>query len=152
MPGKGLVTESFQHQLNALFAMRERLTNKVVAKALAEDGCRISTPYLSQLRRGRRRYPSDEVVAALARFFGVAPESFFESPGETGVVHGQESDRALVHRIEAVRLRELAVLVVDLSPDSVELLVVMSERLRMSEKLPRVPVDVALGAGVSASS
>ncbi|WP_415394217.1 transcriptional regulator (plasmid) [Rhodococcus globerulus] len=140
--------QSFQYQLNALFATRERLTNKGVAKALAEGGCRISTPYISQLRRGRRRYRSDEVVAAFARFFGVAPEYFFESTSDTGFVHGQESDRALVRRIEAVPLRELAVSALDLSPDSVELLVVMSERLRMSEKLPRVPVDVALGAGL----
>lgn len=71
----------FQLQLNTLFnASKSRLTNRKVVNALLTRNCQISAPYLSQLRTGTRQNPSDEVVGALADYFGVTPAYFFTTP------------------------------------------------------------------------
>lgn len=62
----------FRDQLNRLIDTHpKKLTNGTVVKGLAERGCVISPPYLSQLRTGARTNPSREVVDALASFFDV---------------------------------------------------------------------------------
>ena len=72
------MTDSFKDRLNALYpATAPRLTNAQVVEALSQRGCKISTPYLSQLRSGVRTNPSEQVVLALADYFGVAAEYFF---------------------------------------------------------------------------
>jgi transcriptional regulator with XRE-family HTH domain len=72
------MAQRFSQRLNALFeSAPNHVTNAMVVRSMTEDGCRISTPYLSQLRTGVRTNPSPEVVAALARFFEVTPDYFF---------------------------------------------------------------------------
>ncbi len=72
----------FAARLNKLFETvhppgRKPHTNAEVAAALTASGHPISKPYLSQLRSGQRTNPSDETVAALAKFFKVKPDYFF---------------------------------------------------------------------------
>ena len=60
----------FRTRLNELFAAAgPNLTNAGVVRGLLDHGCRISKPYLSQLRRGHRSSSAGEVVTALAAFF-----------------------------------------------------------------------------------
>ncbi|OYD61144.1 hypothetical protein BDB13_6089 [Rhodococcus sp. OK302] len=134
----------FQRQLNTLFYARGRPTNAVVAKALAANGHPISTPYISQLRCGKRTFPSGKVVASLAKYFDVPPEYFFAATNDAGNMYSPEADRQVLHQLEADHLRELGSLAVDLSPASLDLLVKISEQLRLSERLPRVPPDATL--------
>ncbi|MDE8649700.1 helix-turn-helix transcriptional regulator [Rhodococcus qingshengii] len=76
----------FRTRLNQLFAAADpNLTNAAVVRGLVEHGCRISKPYLSQLRRGHRASPSDEVVTALADFFGVSRGYFFTALSRAGM-------------------------------------------------------------------
>ncbi|WP_372939703.1 PAS domain-containing protein [Mycolicibacterium sp.] len=57
-------------------------TNSEVLRALADRGVYISAPYLSQLRRGNRKRPSEATVNALAEFFGVLPVYFADTYDE----------------------------------------------------------------------
>jgi len=137
------MSNQFNDRLNSLFETADfHVTNAMVVRGMTEFGCRISTPYLSQLRTGVRTNPSPEVVAALAHFFNVHPDYFYTPSDHTPpTVSGGEADLSLLEQLHNVRLRNLTARVVDLSPSSQDLLVEMAENLRSSENLPRVPPD-----------
>lgn len=137
------MSSTFNDRLNVLFETADfRVTNAMVVRGMTEYGCRISTPYLSQLRTGVRTNPSPEVVAALAHFFKVQPDYFYgpsdQLPAEDST---GEADLSVLAQLHNVRLRNLTARVVDLSSSSQDLLVEMAENLRSSENLPRVPPD-----------
>lgn len=137
------MSNQFNDRLNSLFETADfHVTNAMVVRGMTEFGCRISTPYLSQLRTGVRTNPSPEVVAALANFFNVHPDYFYAPSDQTPpAISGGEADLSLLEQLHNVRLRNLTSRVVDLSPSSQDLLVEMAENLRSSENLPRVPPD-----------
>ncbi|WP_194815726.1 helix-turn-helix domain-containing protein [Nocardia sp. XZ_19_385] len=133
---------TFSQRLNKLFETvrppgRKPHTNAEVAAALTASGHPISKPYLSQLRSGRRRNPSDETVAALARFFKVKPDYFFNNAYARKVDH----DLELLSQLQGYGLRRLSARAFDLSEDSQNLLTSLAEKLRASEGLPEVPPD-----------
>lgn len=130
----------FQTRLNELFAAsNRRLTNVAVIAGLLEYGCRISKPYLSQLRNGDRSNPSDEVVGALANFFGVSPGYFFTIPwnGDRHLAHAE--DAAVIEQLADQNLRQLLLAANGLSETSVELLSKLAARLRISDQRRKVP-------------
>lgn len=133
---------SFADRLNKLFDTvhppgRKPHSNAEVAEALASAGHRISKPYISQLRSGHRTNPSNETVAALARFFKVKPDYFFDPMYEARV----DRDLEVLAQLQGYGLRRLSARAFDLSEDSQNLLAAMAERLRTSEGLPAVPPD-----------
>nr|WP_296765433.1 helix-turn-helix domain-containing protein [Rhodococcus sp. (in: high G+C Gram-positive bacteria)] len=133
---------SFASRLNTLFETvhpqgRRAHTNAEVAAALAEAGHRISKPYISQLRSGHRTNPSSDTVAALARFFKVKPDYFFDHVYEAKV----NRDLEILAQLQGHGLRRLSARAFDLSEDSQNLLSAMAEKLRTSEGLPAVPPD-----------
>ncbi len=72
---------TFAERLNRLFASvyppdSEPYTSEDMVRALELRGTRISAPYLSQLRTGQRRRPSQQKMEAIADFFGVHPDYF----------------------------------------------------------------------------
>lgn len=110
------MTDSFKDRLNALYpATAPRLTNAQVVEALSQRGCKISTPYLSQLRSGVRTNPSEQVVLALADYFGVAAEYFFGPTPRQDPELIPEEDRSVVEEFHDSELRSLAIKAVDLS-------------------------------------
>ncbi|MDJ0393356.1 helix-turn-helix domain-containing protein [Rhodococcus sp. G-MC3] len=132
----------FAARLNSLFNAvhppgRKPHTNADVADALAETGHQISKPYISQLRSGQRTNPSDETVAALARYFKVKPDYFFNDIYAAKI----DNDLELVTRLQGYGLRRLSARAFDLSEESQNLLSSMAEKLRASEGLPEVPPD-----------
>lgn len=132
----------FREQLNRLIDTDpKKLTNGTVVKGLAERGCVISPPYLSQLRTGARTNPSREVVDALAGFFDVPPGHFFivSDPMKADEVRAQ--DARVVGRIGDPGIRALLTLPSDLSEDSQDLLVGLAAKLRLSDQLAMVPPD-----------
>ncbi len=132
----------FAARLNKLFSIvhppgRRPHTNAEVADALAGSGHQISKPYISQLRSGQRNNPSNETVAALARFFKVKPDYFFNDIYAAKVDH----DLELLAQLKGYGLRRLSTRAFDLSEESQNLLSSMAEKLRASEGLPEVPPD-----------
>lgn len=142
MVGRVADKDVFQVRLNELFtAADRRLTNAAVAKGLLTRGCRVSTPYLSQLRTGVRTSPSDEVVGALADYFGVSPGHFFTVPwtGDRALVEAQDADT--VDRLDDQELRQLLQAANGLSATSLELLLNLATKLRISDQRRKVPAD-----------
>ncbi len=132
----------FAARLNALFDTvhppgRRPHTNADVADSLAASGHQISKPYISQLRSGQRTNPSNETVAALASFFKVLPDYFFDDIYAAKIDH----DLVLLAQLQGYELRRLCTRAFDLSEESQELLSSMAEKLRTSEGLPAVPPD-----------
>ncbi|TSE00383.1 helix-turn-helix domain-containing protein [Skermania sp. ID1734] len=132
----------FTARLNQLFETvhppgRRPHTNAEVAAALTAAGHPISKPYLSQLRSGQRTNPSKETVHALARFFKVKPDYFFDDIYANRI----ERDLTLLTQLEGYWLRQLSVRAFDLSEESQNLLTALAEKLRSSEGLPAVPAD-----------
>jgi len=132
----------FQTRLNQLFAESDRrLTNSAVAKGLLAQGCRISVPYLSQLRSGVRAGPSDEIVPALAEYFSVSPGYFFTIPVPAGHARAQAPDAAILERLDDPVLRELLEAANGLSTTSLGLLATLASKLRVYDLRPAVPAD-----------
>ncbi|TSE00398.1 helix-turn-helix domain-containing protein [Skermania sp. ID1734] len=126
----------FATRLNRLFDMaqpvgRKPITNSEVVKALAASGHHISNPYLSQLRSGQRTNPSEATITALARFFKVRPDYFFDDEYADTTEH----DLRLVNQLKNRALRQLAVLAFDLSEESRHMLGALAEKLRQTEGL-----------------
>lgn len=138
---RGIDGDVFGRQLNRLFRRAGRqLTNLAVVMALREQGCSISTPYLSQLRTGVRTNPSSSLVDALANFFDVQSDYFFDIDADpdapvavsaTGMI---DSDAAFIAGLSNSGLRRLLALSQSLSPRSIELLVALSDRLRLADR------------------
>jgi len=123
-------------RLNALFATRQPgLTNARVCDALRQQGYRISTPYLSQLRTGVRRAPSATVMHGLAQFFGVTTSHFFDSRGDSGTEDSRHSDALLIAQLSDEPVKHLLGLTNALSSDSQEMLISLVDRLRESDRL-----------------
>jgi len=133
----------FRTRLNELFAAAgPNLTNAAVVRGLLEHGCRISKPYLSQLRCGHRTSPSDEVVDALAAFFGVSRGYFFTVRVPIAVssdVHVDDAD--ISERLDDPALKALLLAANGLSAPSMELLADLATKLRISDRRPVVPAD-----------
>ncbi|WCT05919.1 transcriptional regulator [Rhodococcus qingshengii] len=130
----------FRTRLNELFAAADaNLTNAAVVRGLVEHGCRISKPYLSQLRCGHRTSPSDEVVDSLAAFFGVSRGYFFTAPVASGDVHVETTN--IAERLDDPAHKALLLAANGLSAPSLELLADLATKLRISDRRPVVPAD-----------
>ncbi|WP_305366941.1 helix-turn-helix domain-containing protein [Rhodococcus erythropolis] len=130
--------ETFANRLDKLFEQAEvKVTNLEVARGMLESGCSVSTPYLSQLRTGVRKNPSLLVVNALANFFRVSPDYFYDMNVGEDLPSSKQIDAADAVVLETLsdrRLRRLLTLTLGLAPGSVELLVDMSSRLRLADR------------------
>lgn len=134
-------TEAFASRLNKLFERSEmKVTNREVATRMMEGGCAVSTPYLSQLRTGVRENPSIPVVNALANFFSVSPDYFYDTdvgdefPSSTKIDETMTEDAAVLEKLLDHRLRRLLAMTLGLAPSSVELLLDLSSRLRLADR------------------
>jgi transcriptional regulator with XRE-family HTH domain len=90
-----------------------RWTNDEVAAAIkeAEPAIRVSGAYLSALRTGAKRRPSTELLAALARFFGVPLDYFVTGDTRT------DAEAELARVAENLGVRRLALRALELSPE-----------------------------------
>lgn len=109
-------------------------THEEVAQAIGTSGGpSISATYVWQLRTGRRDNPTKRHLEALAGFFGVAPAYFFDDD------RADEVDRqlALVAAMRDTGVRSVALRASGLSPQSIEALLLMVERVRELEGVHR---------------
>ncbi|GAA4664856.1 hypothetical protein GCM10023347_16180 [Streptomyces chumphonensis] len=118
--GKGLPT--LAARLNRLFGTirpegpRGRTyTNDEVALSVKESNphIRVGGAYLSALRTGTKKNPSTELLAALARFFGV-PASYFLD--EATAVQ-TDAELALAQVAHNLGVRKLALRALELTPE-----------------------------------
>lgn len=122
-------------KLNRLFdavhpAGRGPYSNEEVAAAIQEQGGpTISGTYIWLLRKGQRDNPTKKHLEALANFFGVPPTYFFDD--EIGVQLGAELDLLVALRDASVR--DIALRVSELSPDSLDAIRGMIEQVRQLE-------------------
>jgi transcriptional regulator with XRE-family HTH domain len=90
-----------------------RWTNDEVAAAVkeAEPTIRVSGACLSALRTGAKRRPSTDLLAALARFFGVPLDYFVTGDTRT------DAEAELARVAENLGVRRLALRALELSPE-----------------------------------
>lgn len=97
----------FADRLNALFervpdpATNKPCTNAAVALELSEAGTPVTAAYLGLLRAAKKQDPSARLVGALASFFGVPVDYFFDSGKAASITQQLEQLAAL--RDEGVR-------------------------------------------------
>ena len=132
----------FATQLNALCARSEPpVTNVMLAKALADRGCKVSKPYLSQLRTRVRADPAAPIVEALADYFGIATDFFFTPSVTVDAIASAQADIETLQYVENAALSRLLAYAQGLSVVSLNLLIDFADRLRVIESLPRVSAD-----------
>lgn len=124
-------------KLNHLFATvpgpgRNGLySNDTAAKALGKRGITVSGVHISHLRSGRRNNPSARLLAALADLFGVPIGYFFDPELEQRLTAELDALTA----IKDARAKGLMLRAHGLSPESMEHLEVITDRLRRIEGL-----------------
>lgn len=92
-----------------------KYTNEEVATAIKEahPEIRVGGAYLSALRKGTKRNPSTELLAALARFFGV-PTSYFLDEETAAQTDAEIQLAKVAHNLG---VRQLALRALELSPE-----------------------------------
>ena len=132
----------FAAQLNALCARSEPpVTNVMLVQALADRGCKVSKPYLSQLRNRVRADPAAPIVEALADYFGVTADFFFTPPSLVDATASARADLETLRHVKNAALSRLLACVQGLSVVSLNLLTDFADHLRTMEDLPRFPSD-----------
>jgi transcriptional regulator with XRE-family HTH domain len=122
-------------KLNLLFATihpsgRGPYSNEEVAAAIEEKGGpTISGTYIWLLRRGQRDNPTKKHLEALADFFGVPAAYFFDEDAAAQL--GPQLD--LLAALRDASVREIALRVAELSPDSLEAIRGMIDQVRQLE-------------------
>jgi transcriptional regulator with XRE-family HTH domain len=130
-------------RLNELFRLSRPggrpWTNDEVATEIkkSDPEIRVSGAYLSALRNGTRRQPSRDLLAALAKFFGVSPAYFF---------HSDQADRILqqlaaLDELRQAGVRGVALRAAGLPAESLVAVTAVLDQLRKLQGLP--PVDEA---------
>jgi transcriptional regulator with XRE-family HTH domain len=137
--------KSLAEKLDRLFdavhpAGRGPYSNEEVAAAIQEQGGpTISGTYIWLLRKGQRDNPTKKHLEALSNFFGVPPAYFFDD--EIAGPLGAELDLLVALRDASVR--DIALRVAELSPDSLDAIRGMIEQVRQlearSKPRPRKP-------------
>ncbi|MFE2960944.1 transcriptional regulator [Nocardia tengchongensis] len=126
----------FARRLNTLFDQWEHrqgrsLSNADFCRQLAARGHPVSTPYLSQLRYGRRANPAPVLASAMAEFFGMERDHFSHPSAPDA-----PDPATLATQFSTPGLRRLVGTATGLSTESLDLLADIAARLRRSEDLP----------------
>ncbi len=112
--------DGFADRLNRLFAsvygpgQKRPYRNCEVIRWLSSRGVWLSDPYLSQLRRGQRTRPADEVIVALADFFGV--DAAYLNDDDPAYTARVDADLMWMAMSRDTSVRRLTAVLLDLSP------------------------------------
>ncbi|MFD0415282.1 helix-turn-helix domain-containing protein [Streptomyces sp. NPDC127108] len=113
-----------------------RWTNNEVADAIKKrhPHIRVSGSYLSALRNGSRTHPSQELLSALAEFFGVSP-AYFVDPDHAERVNAQLVGLEMLGQ---AGVRGVALRAMGLQQDSLDAITAMLDQVRRLQGLPPV--------------
>lgn len=116
---------------------REMHTTRTVVEALRQNGIQVSPGNIDHLRSGRRSNPSAQLVAGLARVFGVPVGYFVDDVEAERVARELRSLAALRDAgVQKVMLRAHG-----LSSEGLEHLAAIAERFRRDEGLGAAPAQ-----------
>ncbi len=114
-------------------------TNAEVAAELkaASPDLKIGAAYLSQLRTGKRTNPSQDLLAALARFFGVSAGYFFDDK----IAESVRIELASLAAMREAGVRAVAMRAAGLPEESLQAITVILDQYRQLQRLPPVKDD-----------
>lgn len=117
-----------------------KYTNEEVANAVkeADPEIRVGGAYLSALRKGTKKNPSTELLAALARFFGVPASYFLDA--ETAAQTAAEIELAKV--AHNLGVRQLALRALELSPEGLAAVTKIVEHVLDHDTAAHGPPDL----------
>ncbi|MFI5542166.1 helix-turn-helix domain-containing protein [Streptomyces sp. NPDC051815] len=122
-------------------------TNAEVAEELkrVSPDLKVGGVYLSQLRTGKRSNPSPDLLAALARFFGVSVAYFFDDEVARSVL----SELAAVEALRQSGVRAVAMRAAGMKKENLQAITAIMDQYRQLQGLPPVkdPADAADAAG-----
>ena len=138
-PGKAgtRVADSLAHKLDRLFQTvrradgREYSYRDVAAEIERRCQVKVSPSYIWQLRTGQRDNPTVRHIEALAAVFGVPASYFLDTPEAAQTAE----ELALLAALRDVSVRHLALRAQGLSPQSLEPVRELIERVRQLEGL-----------------
>ncbi|MFE2552085.1 helix-turn-helix domain-containing protein [Streptomyces sp. NPDC059355] len=126
-----------------------RWTNAEVAEELKRVNPEIKAGgvYLSQLRTGKRSNPSPDLLAALARFFGVSVAYFFDDEVAESVL----GEIAAIEALRQAGVRSVAMRAAGMKKESLQAITAIMDQYRQMQGLPPVtdPAEPPESAGPS---
>ncbi|MET9258852.1 helix-turn-helix domain-containing protein [Amycolatopsis sp. NPDC004079] len=116
-------------------------TNAEVAAELkrASPELKVGAVYLSQLRTGKRTNPSQELLAALAKFFGVSVAYFFDDEVAGSVL----SELAAVEAMRQAGVRAVAMRAAGMREENLQAITTIMDQYRKMQGLPPVTDEAA---------
>ncbi|MCX5192521.1 helix-turn-helix domain-containing protein [Streptomyces sp. NBC_00249] len=111
-------------------------TNAEVAEELkrANPELKAGSVYLSQLRTGKRSNPSPDLLAALARFFGVSVAYFFDDKVAESVL----SEVAAIEALRQAGVRSVAMRAAGMKKENLQAITAIMDQYRQMQGLPPV--------------
>lgn len=111
-------------------------TNAEVAAALKAESphLKVGAAYLSQLRTGKRTNPSHELLAALARFFGVSVSYFFDEKVADSVL----TELAALEAMKNAGVRAVALRAAGMREENLQAIAKIMDQYRQMQGLPPV--------------
>ncbi|MEU0400035.1 helix-turn-helix domain-containing protein [Streptomyces sp. NPDC006197] len=114
---------------------RRPYSTEEVARSITLSGVPISASYIWLLRKGHRDNPTLRHVEALAQFFGVPPNYFFESGAENKLA----ADLRLMAALKDTGVQAIALRASGLSAKSLDSITEVIQRVRELEGLAECP-------------
>jgi len=116
-------------------------TNAEVAAELkrAAPELKVGGVYLSQLRTGKRTNPSQELLAALAKFFGVSVAYFFDEEVAGSVL----AELAAVEAMRQAGVRAVAMRAAGMREENLQAITTIMDQYRKMQGLPPVSDEAA---------
>jgi transcriptional regulator with XRE-family HTH domain len=137
-PRRRTLAEKLDHLFATVHPAKGEYTHEEVANAIRDaGGPTISATYVWQLRKGLRENPTKHHIEALSGFFGVPPAYFFDDDATERI----DAQLEFLAAIRDSSVRSLALRAQGLSPESLNTIAEMVERVRKLEGLPDPPVE-----------
>ncbi|SKH87523.1 hypothetical protein [Mycobacteroides abscessus] len=117
-------------------------TNEKVVEALSQKGVRISAAYLGQIRAGKKKNISSDILVALAEYFGLESASYLVDRGPHPDI---ENEFSMLRLLRDKKIRSIATRVSGLSDQAVVSVETILDQIRELQGLP--PVDPSSSGG-----
>ncbi len=117
-------------------------TNEKVVEAISKKGVRVSSAYLGQIRAGKKKNISADLLVALAEYFGLESASYLLDRGPHPDV---EAEFRYLRLLRDKKVRSIATRVSGLSDQSILSMEAILDQVRALQGLP--PVDPSTFGG-----
>jgi transcriptional regulator with XRE-family HTH domain len=134
--GPGYLAERLEHLFQTVHpGQKKPFSNPEVARFINEAAGEqvISQAYLWQLRKGIKRNPTLQHIAALAAFFGETPMYFFDTSDGAAPDPLREQVRTV---LDEDKVRTIALRAIGLSEETLQAIQALIDRARELEGLP----------------